>query len=127
MIRGIIASNPGDQLSMVESIAHDLRNPLAAIQGGAEMLVTSILPQTQVNRLARNIYCASVRIRELLEEFLEQSRTVNREVEVCDVHDLVSNAMKLVAGTAESQAVHIGRVVPKGYSSCWIVVASTAF
>ena len=38
------------------SIVHDLRNPLAAIYGGAEMLVDSDLPPSQVKRLAQNIY-----------------------------------------------------------------------
>jgi K+-sensing histidine kinase KdpD len=115
MIRAIIASDPGDHLSMVASVAHDLRNPLAAIQGSAEMLVTSILPQAQVHRLARNMYCAAIRMRDLLEELLEQSGNINREVEVCDVHDLVTHAVKVVAATAESQAVQIGRVGPTGY------------
>ena len=110
MIRAIVfASEPGDQLSMVASVAHDLRNPLAAIQGSAEMLITSILSQG----LARNIYCAAIRMRDLLEELLEQSGNIDREVEVCDLHELVTRAGE-VAATAESQAVQIGRVVPDG-------------
>ena len=36
------------------SIVHDLRNPLAAIYGGAEMLVDADLPPAQVKRLAGN-------------------------------------------------------------------------
>lgn len=114
MIRAVIASEPGGQLSMAASVAHDLRNPLAAIQGSAEMLATSILPQAQVHRLARNMYCAAVRMRELLEELLEQSGNINREVELCDVRELVTHAVKLVAAAAESQAVQIGHVVPDG-------------
>jgi signal transduction histidine kinase len=114
MIPARVAAEPAGQLSVVASIAHDLRNPLAAIQGGAEILVTSILPQTQVQRIARYMYCASVRMRELLEEFLEQSRSLNREVEVCDLHELVTKAVDTVAATAESQAVQIVRVVPEG-------------
>ncbi|HMC61830.1 MAG TPA: HAMP domain-containing protein, partial [Candidatus Solibacter sp.] len=38
------------------SIVHDLRNPLAAIYGGAEMLVDSDLSEAQMKRLAGNIY-----------------------------------------------------------------------
>ena len=112
MIQANLASEPVDQLSMVASIAHDLRNPLAAIQGSAEMLVTSILPQTQVHRLARNMYCAAVRMGELLEEFLEQTGGANRDVEVCDLRELVAKAVDNVAATAESQAVRIGRDLP---------------
>ena len=36
------------------SIVHDLRNPLAAIYGGAEMLVDADLPPAHVKRLAGN-------------------------------------------------------------------------
>ena len=38
------------------SIVHDLRNPLAAVYGGAEMLVDADLAPLQVKRLAANIY-----------------------------------------------------------------------
>ena len=48
------------------SIVHDLRNPLAAIYGGSEMLVDGDLPPPQVKRLALNIYRASRHIQELL-------------------------------------------------------------
>ena len=66
MISATIDSRPAGRLSTVTSIAHDLRNPLATIHCGAEMLFRSILSQTQVHCIARNMYCASVRMRELL-------------------------------------------------------------
>src|SRR6202163_1022732 len=50
------------------SIVHDLRNPLAAIYGGSEMLVDSELAPAQVKRLAANLYRASRRIQELLQD-----------------------------------------------------------
>ena len=56
------------------SIVHDLRNPLAAIYGGAEMLVDADLPPSHVKRLAGNIYRASRRIQELLQDLLNVSR-----------------------------------------------------
>jgi hypothetical protein len=45
-----------------ESILHDLRNPVAAILGAAEMIVDVDLPPARVKRLAGNIYSASRRI-----------------------------------------------------------------
>ena len=56
------------------SIVHDLRNPLAAIYGGAEMLVDSELTPAQMKRLAGNIYRSSRRIQELLQDLLNTSR-----------------------------------------------------
>ena len=55
------------------SIVHDLRNPLAAIYGGSEMLVDGELPPPTVKRLANNIYRASRRIQELLQDLVNTS------------------------------------------------------
>ena len=50
------------------SIVHDLRNPLAAIYGGTEMMVDGDLPPAQLKRVANNIYKASRRIQEMLQD-----------------------------------------------------------
>ena len=52
------------------SIVHDLRNPLAAIYGGAEMLVDAGLTQSQSQRVARNMHQASRNIQDLLQDCL---------------------------------------------------------
>src|SRR5262249_8179079 len=53
------------------SIIHDLRNPLAAIYGGSEMLVDREMPQPQVQRLASNIYRASRKVQDMLQELAD--------------------------------------------------------
>ena len=63
---------------LTSSIVHDLRNPLAAIYGGAEVLVDSDLPPAQAQRLANSIYRASRRIQELLQDLVNISRGENR-------------------------------------------------
>ena len=60
------------------SIVHDLRNPLAAIYGGAEMLVDAELSSDQQRRFAANIYSSSRRIQELLQELLDVSRAKDK-------------------------------------------------
>jgi signal transduction histidine kinase len=114
MISATIDSQPVGRLSTVASIAHDLRNPLATIHCGAEMLFRSILSQAEVHCIARNMYSASVRMRELLEEFLDQNRSAAREAELCDLRELVAGAVDKIAVNAESQAVRIVRAVPEG-------------
>lgn len=109
-----IAAEGAASVSAVMSIVHDLRNPLATIHGSAEMLVGSRLSQPQVHRIARNMYCASVRMRELLEEFLERSRVAENEREPSDICELVASAVEKVAISAEFQSVHIVQVVPEG-------------
>jgi signal transduction histidine kinase len=87
------------------SIVHDLRNPLAAIYGGAEMMVDSDLPPSQVKRLAQNIYRASRRIQELLQDLVNVSRGKQKTVEVCRLRDVIGAAWDMLAGVAESQSV----------------------
>jgi len=109
-----IAAAQTCSLSAVASIVHDLRNPLATIHGGAEMLVHSKLSPPQIHRVARNVYSASIRIRELLEEFLYRSSGSKDEKELCDVRDLVTCAVDRVAASAELQSVEIVQEVPAG-------------
>ena len=109
-----IAPEQTGSLSGVVSIVHDLRNPLATIHGSAEMLVRSNLSQPQVTRIARNMYCASVRMRELLEEVLCRSRSAEQEVEPADVRELVASAADKIAVSAEFQSVQIVQVIPEG-------------
>ena len=96
------------------AIVHDLRNPLTAIHGCAEMLIDSRLSQPQVQRIAQNIYGASVRMLELLEEFLERGRGTEKGRESCDLRELVTNAVEIVGHTAEVQSVRILRDIPAG-------------
>ena len=89
------------------SIVHDLRNPLAAIYGGAEMLVDADLPPSHVQRLARNIYRASRRIQELLQDLLDVSRGSRGAPEMCRLREVASAACDSLAAIAQSQAVEI--------------------
>ncbi len=94
------------------SIVHDLRNPLAAIYGGAEMLVDAELPPSHVKRLAGNIYRASRRIQELLQDLLNVSRGKTCAPELCRLREVASAACESLAATAEAQAVTVGLSIP---------------
>ncbi|MEO7144740.1 MAG: HAMP domain-containing sensor histidine kinase, partial [Bryobacteraceae bacterium] len=94
------------------SIVHDLRNPLAAIYGGAEMLVDGDLSPEQVQRLAGNIYKSSRRVQELLQELSDVGRGKSRASEVCRLSDVVAAAYEVYAGAAEAQSVSIRIEVP---------------
>jgi len=109
-----ISSQQTASLSEVVSIVHDLRNPLATIHGSAEILAGSRLSQPQVHRIARNMYSASIRMRELLEEFLDLSRVAENAREPCDLRELITSAVEKIALAAEFQSVHIVQVIPEG-------------
>jgi signal transduction histidine kinase len=96
------------------SIVHDLRSPLAAIYGGAEMLVDSQLSAVQVNRLAKNIYRASRQIQELLQDLVNVSRGKAGSVEICNLREVIGAAWNIVAAGAESQRVSLETDVAEG-------------
>jgi len=95
------------------SIVHDLRNPLAAIYGGAEMLVDAELTPAQMKRLAGNIYRSSRRIQELLQDLLNTSRGKVEKAEACKLHDVIAGAVESAGAAANSQAVRIEVEVPE--------------
>jgi signal transduction histidine kinase len=96
------------------SIVHDLRNPLAAIYAGSEMLVDGNLPGPQVKRLATNIYRASRLIQEMLQQLLNASRGGSGAAEICSVNDVVSAAWSAVEATADAKKVAMVSDVPEG-------------
>ena len=98
--------------SFAMSVVHDLRNPLAAIHCGAEMLNSSQLSEKQVRRLARNVYNASVRMQELLQDYFELCRTRDSQPQPSDLCSLVADAVKKIAAVAEAQSVVVEQDVP---------------
>jgi signal transduction histidine kinase len=87
------------------SIIHDLRNPLAAIYGGAEMLVDTKLSGTQVQRLAANIYKASRQVQSLLQELADVTQGRAHAREVCRLREVVTAAYGPLAAAAEARGV----------------------
>ncbi len=94
------------------SIVHDLRNPLAAVYGGAEMLVDADLAPPQVKRLAANIYRASRRIQELLQDLLNVSRGSARGAEVCKLREVAAAGCESLLASAEAQHVQVQIRIP---------------
>ncbi|HYP14103.1 MAG TPA: ATP-binding protein [Bryobacteraceae bacterium] len=95
------------------SIVHDLRNPLAAIYGGAEMLVDSDLPPGQVHRLARNIYRASRNVKDLLQQLSEVSLGKSDLTEPCRLRDLVTAGYEPVRPMAEGAGIDLAIDIPE--------------
>ena len=78
------------------SLVHDLRNPLAAIYGGAELLVDGQLPAGQTRRIALNIHRACERVQALLRDLLAVSRGQKRDLDYCYLHEIVDAAVESV-------------------------------
>jgi signal transduction histidine kinase len=78
------------------SLVHDLRNPLAAIYGGAEMLMDGHLPAEHTKRITSNIYRACHRMQELLRDLLNVSRGETGNLEPCRLRDIVEAAAESI-------------------------------
>ena len=89
------------------SIIHDLRNPLAAIYGGSEMLVDRQLSDVQVQRLAGNIYSASRKVQDMLQELADVTQGRGHAREVCRLRDVVEAAYDPLVATAEASGVQV--------------------
>jgi len=92
---------------MSTSIVHDLRNPLAAIYGGAEMLVDDELSKEQVRRLATNIYQSSRRVQQLLQELSDVTRGRRQGAEPCWLHEVIGAACNSLAPEAQMHGVNL--------------------
>ncbi len=95
------------------SIVHDLRNPLAAIYGAAEILVDAELPPPQVKRLAASLYKASRRIQELLQDLVNVSRGRSAEREMCRLTEVIEGAAEALAPAMEAQGIELRIEVPE--------------
>ena len=89
------------------SIVHDLRNPLAAIYAGAEMLMDSHLGEEQTKRLARNIYRASRGIQDMLQQLLNASRGKSEMSEICSLSEVVAAGWSAVAPSAQVRGIEL--------------------
>ncbi len=89
------------------SIVHDLRNPLASIYGGAEMMMDGHLSEAQMHRVATNVYRSSHAINELLQELVDVSRGRTRTPEMCRLSEVIAAASDTQAAPAEQRGVKI--------------------
>jgi len=94
------------------SIVHDLRNPLAAIYAGAEMMMDGNLSEETTRRLARNIYRASRGIQDMLQELLDVVRGKSSGSELCSVREVIGAAWSTVAPLAEAGQIGLSLNVP---------------
>jgi signal transduction histidine kinase len=93
------------------SIVHDLRNPLASIYGGAEMMMDGHLSEAQLHRVAGNIYRSSRAINDLLQELVDVSRGRTQAPELCRLSEVIADASDTQATSAEQQGVRIDAAI----------------
>jgi signal transduction histidine kinase len=89
------------------AIVHDLRNPLGTLYAAAEMLMELDPGSTQVKRLARNIFCAAGRMRELLTDLNTVARGERVVAEMCDIREIIAAASDEASAITKKHKVQI--------------------
>lgn len=90
------------------SLAHEIRNPLAAIRSAVEQLARSVNPDDEDEQtLARLVMRESERLNRLLSEFLDFSRVRATNFERLDLLDVVHEAVRLVGEHPDAKGVEI--------------------
>lgn len=90
------------------SLAHEIRNPLAAIRSAVEQLARGVDEQDEDEMtLARLVMRESERLNRLLSEFLDFSRVRATKFEHLDLLDVAQDAARVVGERPDAQGVEI--------------------
>ena len=95
----------------LSSILHDLRNPLATISGGVEMLLGANLDGVQTQRVTTNIQQATGRMQDLLGALESMTRGDAEAVAFCNLRAIVMAACE-AAGVADRGGIEVFLSVP---------------
>jgi len=109
------------------SVLHDLRNPLATICAGTELLMDLDSTSTQVKRLADNVCRAAGRIRQLLADLASDARANISTAEFCDIREVISAASEAALATMEQQSVEILLTCLMGSICLWCALISSVY
>lgn len=93
-----------------QALAHEVKAPLAAIRGAAELL-DEAMPEEQRRKFLANIRAESARIQQIIDRLLElsslEARKSLRQAEEMDAASLAAEAVGAVRGAAEAAGVTV--------------------
>ena len=101
----------------VHTLTHELKSPLAAIRGAAELL-ESEMPAEQRQRFVANIASEGARLQQLIERLLnlalvEQRQGLEERVAV-DLHGLAEELLQAQAARIQAAGLRIENTIPPG-------------
>ncbi len=99
---------------LAASIAHDLRNPLSAVVGGAEMIAEFDLPPEQVKQTASQVHKAARRMEQLLSEIGQVARAEPGKRMRSDAAELVRAAVESQEDKARARGVALREDIAAG-------------
>jgi signal transduction histidine kinase len=96
----------GNSNELTFSIVHDLRNPLSAICGCAELLDAANLDPEQTRRVAANIRRASEQMKTLLTAIVSVAKGRAEDIQSCKLSEILSAACD-AAGVARRDDIQV--------------------
>jgi two-component system sensor histidine kinase PilS (NtrC family) len=92
---------------LAASIAHEIRNPLAAMRGSIQMLRSEMDADTEQAQLMEIILRESDRLNKIVADYLNYARPRPAELKNVDISALVADTFKLLRNSAELSAGHV--------------------
>jgi two-component system, NtrC family, sensor histidine kinase PilS len=92
---------------LAASIAHEIRNPLAAMRGSIQMLRSEMDGDTEQAQLMEIILRESDRLNKIVADYLNYARPRPAELQNVDVRALVHETLKLMRNSAELSDRHL--------------------
>lgn len=93
--------------TLAAGVAHEIGNPMAVLQGYAELLSESDLDETNRMEYAMAVEQAVQKVSTIIRDLLEFARPVDQSDDTCDVHVAVQRAMNLVAHQPSFRAIEM--------------------
>jgi signal transduction histidine kinase len=94
------------------ALLHDLRNPIAAVYAGAEMLAHDKLSPEQSRRIAASIYRASGHADRLLQNLVRVWRGEGESRRLWNLAHVVNDVYEAIEAAAQSQMVSVEIDIP---------------
>ncbi len=93
------------------NVSHELKTPLHAISGYAELLANGLVKEEDVRPFARRIYDESSRLSQLVEDIIDLTRLDSGDLEMewedCDLYRIGENALDSLEAAAEARNVSL--------------------
>jgi two-component system, OmpR family, sensor histidine kinase KdpD len=97
--------------ALLQSVSHELKTPLAAVQTGVQALATGLMVENKKRVTIQEIQSASRRLQRVIDNLLNMSRiesgTVQPKLDWCEVGELIDAAVELAGDSLSDHQIVI--------------------